>query len=202
MIKIKKFGLVEYMPIYNEMIRLNESISMNDHDEFWCLQHQPIFTLGAAASYNDIINNTHNITILKVDRGGKVTYHGPGQIVIYTMVNIKRLNLSVRDYVIKLENGIINYLNSYYVFANIDRNSPGIYIDNKKIASIGLKLRNNCTYHGISFNLNMDLTPFDFINICGHKELKATQLCNYVPTNSFKFESDKLCNYITQSIYN
>ncbi len=201
MAKIINLGLVDYIPIYENMIKFNESRTESTGDEFWCLQHKPVFTIGYAGNYEDIVNNKFNIAVIRIDRGGQVTYHGPGQIVIYTMVNIKRLNLSIRDYVIKLENGILNYLENYSIIANVNRDNPGVYVQKKKIASIGLKLKNNGIYHGISFNLNMDLTPFESINICGHKELKATQLSDFVLVKPFEIEVKELCNQLIKSIY-
>jgi lipoyl(octanoyl) transferase len=169
-------------------------------DEFWILEHNPVFTLGAAGTEQHIIDNHHTIPILRVDRGGQVTYHGPGQIIIYTLINLTRLKLSIRQLVIKLENGIINYLAALGITAQGDRAAPGVYIAGKKIASIGLKVRKNGTYHGISFNFNMDTTPFNYINVCGYSNLKVVQLKDFIAPLDQTTEALKLANYIIASI--
>jgi len=145
-------------------------------DELWIVEHSPLFTLGLAGKEEHILFKNHDISIIRCDRGGQVTYHGPGQIVIYTLINLKRSNLSIRDLVTRLENGIIAYLAKFGIAANGDRCAPGVYVSGTKIASIGLKVRRGCTYHGISFNYAMDLTPFRYINPCGYAGLQITQL--------------------------
>jgi lipoyl(octanoyl) transferase len=200
MYNIRQLGLVDYELTLNNMKEFTEERNQSTADEFWILEHNPIFTLGAAGVEQHIINKQHSIPILRVDRGGQVTYHGPGQIIIYVLIDLNRLNISIRQLVIKLESGIINYLLSFGISAQGDRDAPGVYIDGKKIASIGLKVRKNCTYHGISFNFNMDTTPFNYINVCGYSGLKVVQLKDFVASLDQASEALKLANCIINAI--
>ncbi len=165
---IKPLGLVDYQTSWDLMKQFTETRDANTLDEFWILQHKPVFTLGLAGKEEHLLFKDHDIPVIRVDRGGQVTYHGPGQIVIYTLIDLKRNSLSIRDLVERLEQGIISYLANNNIIANGDRCAPGVYVEGKKIASIGLKVRKNCTYHGISFNASMDTTPFSYINVCGY----------------------------------
>ena len=203
---IKSLGRVDYDKIWQAMQAFTNSRTEDTLDEFWIVEHEPVFTLGLAGKEEHILFKNHDIPIIHCDRGGQVTYHGPGQIVIYVLIDLKRNNLSIRDLVTKLENGIITYLATFGVVANGDRAAPGVYIANKKIASMGLKVRRGCTYHGISFNYNMDLLPFNYINPCGYAGLQVTQLCDelnllnkIVP--DIVTVSQKLCEQISHSIY-
>jgi lipoyl(octanoyl) transferase len=146
------------------------------------------------------LQNITTIPIIRTDRGGQVTYHGPGQIVIYILLNLKRANLSIRQLVERLENGIINYLDSLGIKANGDRDAPGVYVAEKKIAALGLKVRKGCTYHGISFNLNMDTSPFDAINVCGYSGLQVVQLSSLLSHDLANVQTN-LTNFIIKSIY-
>ncbi|MBP9742944.1 MAG: lipoyl(octanoyl) transferase LipB [Burkholderiales bacterium] len=198
---IKSLGIADYQPIWKMMQDFTEKRKQNTFDEFWVLQHNPVFTLGVAGNEAHILNKAHSIPVIRVDRGGQVTYHGLGQIIIYTLIDIKRLNVSVRDLVIRLENGIINYLCAMGINANSDRCAPGVYVAGKKIASIGLKIRKNCTYHGISFNANMDTTPFNYINVCGYSGLEVAQLKDLTKFEDIRLESIKLVHHIVNSVY-
>jgi lipoyl(octanoyl) transferase len=144
-------------------------------DEIWVLQHKPVFTLGQAGKEEHILD-AHNIPIEKIDRGGQVTYHGPGQLVIYILVDIKRRKLGVRQLVDAIELSIIRTLAEYSIKAKTKPGAPGVYVDGDKIAALGLRIKKGCSYHGFSLNIDMDLTPFTYINPCGYPGLKAIQV--------------------------
>lgn len=144
-------------------------------DEIWFIEHNPVYTLGQAGKMEHILN-PGNIPVEKTDRGGQVTYHGPGQLVIYPLLNLRRLNLGVRELVSLLENTIINLLATYNINAKAKKEAPGVYVNSAKIASIGLRIRRGYCYHGLAFNIAMDLSPFAGINPCGMRQLTITQL--------------------------
>ena len=194
-------GLTDYQCTWDDMKQFTESRTADTPDEYWVLQHKPVFTLGLAGKEEHILYKNHNIPIIRVDRGGQVTYHGPGQVVIYTLIDLKRNNLSIRDLVERLEQGIINYLGSHGIVANGDRCAPGVYVNGQKIASIGLKVRKNCTYHGISFNAAMDTTPFNYINVCGYSGLRVVQLQDLIQLTNLDDEAETLTNFIAKAVY-
>ncbi len=198
---IKNLGMCNYTTTWKQMQEFTDNRSENTADEFWILEHPPVFTLGLAGKKEHIINIEHDIPIIHCDRGGQVTYHGPGQVIVYMLIDIKRIDLSIRELVTRIENGVINYLTSYDLIANGDRNAPGVYINSKKIASMGLKVRKGCTYHGLSFNVKMDTTPFNYINVCGYANLKVIQLHELKPVNSVQDVAHELIKYLTTSIY-
>ncbi|HMT91353.1 MAG TPA: lipoyl(octanoyl) transferase LipB [Thiolinea sp.] len=143
-------------------------------DELWILEHEPVFTLGRNGQMEHVLD-PGAIPVVKVDRGGQVTYHGPGQLVIYLLVDVRRLNLGVRELVMKIEQSIIKLLANRQITATGDREAPGVYVDGKKIAALGLRVSRGKTYHGLSLNVNMDLKPFTCINPCGYAGLEVTQ---------------------------
>lgn len=144
-------------------------------DELWVLQHKPVFTQGQAGKAEHILD-PHDIEVVKTDRGGQISYHGPGQLVIYIMVDIKRNKLGVRQLVDVIENSIISVLASYSLSALTKVGAPGVYVDGEKIAALGLRIKKGRSYHGLSLNIDMDLSPFSYINPCGYKDLKTTQI--------------------------
>ena len=168
----------DYQNILNRMANFTAMRAYNTLDELWILEHEPIFTLGRAASKNNLLQNTA-ISIIQTDRGGEITYHGPGQILFYVLLNIKRLHINIKNLVAILEDCIIEVLKKYEITAHKRENMPGVYVDNAKIASIGLKIKNGCSYHGIAFNFNLDLTPFSLINPCGYKNLRMTKFSDF-----------------------
>ena len=141
-------------------------------DEIWLVQHPPVFTLGQAGRLEHIIN-PGDIPVIHSDRGGQVTYHGPGQLVIYPLLDLRRLALGVRDLVILLENSVIDLLSRYGVEAHGRRDAPGVYVDKCKIAALGLRVRRGCSYHGLALNVDIDLTPFSYIHPCGFSDLQV-----------------------------
>jgi lipoyl(octanoyl) transferase len=152
----------------------------NTEDELWLLEHFPVYTQGQAGKPEHILN-PKSIEIIQSDRGGQVTYHGPGQLVAYVLMDIRRRNLGIRTLVSKLEQVLITVLKEYQIDANIRCGAPGVYVNDKKIASIGLRVKNGCTYHGIALNTNMDLTPFSGINPCGYARMEMTQISDFIP---------------------
>ena len=198
---IKPLGLVDYQSSWDNMKEFTDTRTNATPDEFWVLEHKPVFTLGLAGLPEHILFKEHDIPIVRTDRGGQVTYHGPGQVVIYTLIDLKRIGLSIRELVQRLEVGIIDFLAAHGIKANGDRSAPGVYIDGKKIASMGLKVRKNCTYHGISFNANMDTTPFNYINVCGYSGLKVVQLGDFIAIDNLEKIGIALAGNIANAVY-
>ncbi len=150
-------------------------------DELWIVEHTPVFTQGVVGKPEHLLLNPANIPVIKTDRGGQITYHGPGQAMLYVLFDLKRAGFGVRELVIRIESAVIATLDGYGVAAYGKRDAPGVYVKLKageeaKIASLGLKIRNGCTYHGVAFNVDMDLTPFSVINPCGFEGLRVTHL--------------------------
>ena len=144
-------------------------------DELWVVEHPPVYTLGQAGRREHILS-AGTIPVVQSDRGGQVTYHGPGQIVVYTLVDLRRANYGIRDMVIRLENSVIDCLAHYGIAGQGRRDAPGVYVDGAKIAALGLRVRKGCAYHGLSFNVDLDLAPFAGIDPCGYKDLAVTSL--------------------------
>jgi len=153
----------------------------NEHtpDEIWLVQHPPVYTQGLNGKPEHLLN-PNGIEVVQTDRGGQITYHGPGQLVLYPLFDLHRHNLKVRQLISALEQSVINLLKDFSISAHARKDAPGVYIEGKKIASLGIKVRRQCTYHGIALNLDMDLSPFSAINPCGYAGLKMTQLREWV----------------------
>ncbi|MEI8209345.1 MAG: lipoyl(octanoyl) transferase LipB [Methylococcales bacterium] len=175
MLTIRRLGLQDYEVTWQAMQAFNQQREATTPDELWIVEHSPVYTLGLNGKREHLLN-TGSIPIINSDRGGQVTYHGPGQLVVYTLLDIKRLNLNVRQLVTVLEQAVIRTLAEYGIVAIAQAEAPGVYVNSSKIASIGLRIKRNCSYHGLSLNNNMDLRPFDYINTCGYSDLKVTQL--------------------------
>ena len=170
--KIKYFKIEDYNVIFEDM---KEEIKKPlDINQFWTLEHYPVFTLGV--NKKNIVLPDTKIPIISSDRGGKITYHGPGQVIIYTLINLDQFNITITKLVRIFEESIIEFLSRFNLSGKQQADAPGVYVDLKKIASIGLRVKNNQTYHGISINNNMDLSPFNLIDPCGYKNLQMTQL--------------------------
>ncbi len=152
-------------------------------DEFWLLQHRPVYTLGLNADPAHVLASG-DIPVVKVDRGGQVTYHGPGQLIVYTLIDLKRASIGIRDLVSALENSVVRFVTKYDIDAAARCDAPGVYVDGKKLASVGLRVRRGCSYHGLSLNVSMDTEPFTRINPCGFDDLSVTQLADLgLPTD-------------------
>jgi lipoyl(octanoyl) transferase len=146
-----------------------------DPDELWLLEHNPVYTLGFGASEDHLLSE-NSIPVVRSDRGGEVTYHGPGQIVAYFLINLRRKKWGPKKFVNELEASVIDFLKKYNISSSRQSGDPGIYVEDKKISSVGLKIKRGFSYHGLSINIDMDLSPFENINVCGNKSLKATHL--------------------------
>jgi lipoyl(octanoyl) transferase len=147
-------------------------------DELWLLEHHPVFTLGQAGKHEHLLD-PGQIPVIKTDRGGQVTYHGPGQLIAYILLDLRRANMGVRTLVSYLEESVISLLGEYGIGAAARRDAPGVYIDGSKVASLGLRVRRGCSFHGLSLNVDMDLSPFKRINPCGYPGLQVTQLADH-----------------------
>lgn len=176
-IKIRDLGLQDYQYCSDTMRSYSQTRDANSADEIWILEHPPVFTLGLNGKPEHILT-PGDIPVIHTDRGGQVTYHGPGQVVIYTLLDLKRLNMNVRQLVSMLEQAIIDTLAQYGIRSAANPAAPGVYVEQKKIAAVGLRITKGCSYHGLSINNCMDLTPFTYINPCGFANLEVTQLSN------------------------
>lgn len=173
--RIRRLGRVEYEPTWRAMQRFTEERTAGTPDEIWLLEHPPVFTLGANASRAHLIA-PGDIPVVQIDRGGQVTYHGPGQLVVYPLIDLRRLGLGIRDFVTALERAVIGLAAQFHIAAEGRRGAPGVYVGGEKLASIGVRVRRNGSYHGLALNVALDLEPFSRINPCGYQGLKMTQL--------------------------
>jgi lipoyl(octanoyl) transferase len=172
---VRQLGLADYLQTLERMREFTAQRGADSRDEIWLLEHPPVFTLGTNADNSHVLD-PGDIPVIEVDRGGEVTYHGPGQLVAYVLLDLKRKRLGIRDLVCRLERAIINTLAGYGIEATGREGAPGVYVGDKKIASIGLRIRRNCSYHGIAVNISPDLEPFGRINPCGYQGLAVTSL--------------------------
>ena len=175
MIFFRRLGRCEYLPVFDAMRAFTDARDADTIDELWQVEHPPVFTQGLAGKAEHLLS-PGNIPVIKVDRGGQVTYHGPGQVVIYCLLDVRRLRLSVRGLVTALEQSVIELLAAHGITAQARPDAPGVYVDGAKIASLGLRIRQGRSYHGLSLNVDMDLEPFSRINPCGYPGLRVTQL--------------------------
>jgi lipoyl(octanoyl) transferase len=172
---VRRLGLRDYEPVWREMQAFTAGRNAGTPDELWLMQHPPVYTLGIAAKPEHLPRTGNGIPVVKTDRGGQITYHGPGQVVVYTLLDLRRLGLGVRGLVRALERAVIELLAEQGVSASGREDAPGVYVEGSKIAALGLRIRNGCAYHGLSLNVDMDLAPFDAINPCGFPGLQVTQ---------------------------
>lgn len=171
---VRKLGQQAYLETYEKMQYFTEHRTSSTIDEIWILEHPAVFTLGRNGKKEHILD-AGNIPVVHVDRGGQVTYHGEGQLVIYLLIDIRRKKLGVRKLVTLMENAIIQFLKKEHIIAESKPDAPGVYVQGKKIAALGLRISKGCSYHGLSLNIDMDLSPFQQINPCGYKNLEVTQ---------------------------
>lgn len=171
---VKRLGLVEYEPTWQAMQTFTANRTAITPDEIWLLEHPPVFTLGMAGKREHLLADI-GIPVVPIDRGGQVTYHGPGQIVIYVLLDLKRLGYGIKELVRRMEQAIIDMLAEQGVAAQRLVDAPGVYVAGAKIAALGLRVKNGCTYHGLSLNVDMDLSPFQAINPCGYAGMAVTQ---------------------------
>jgi lipoyl(octanoyl) transferase len=176
---IRHLGLAPYEPTWRAMQSFTDLRDSSTPDEIWFVEHPPVFTLGLNASREHLLS-PGDIPVVQIDRGGQVTYHGPGQLVVYLLVDLRRRRLNVRELVVALENAIVAYVAELGVTAHGSREAPGVYIDGAKLASVGLRIRRGSSYHGLALNVSLDLQPFERINVCGHPGLAVTRLIDHV----------------------
>ena len=200
-IDVKYLGVTSYESTWNEMKNFASKRNDSTQDEIWITEHEAIYTLGLnKKDFKQPLRN--DIPVLAVDRGGKITYHGRGQLIIYPLIDLKRYHLNIRTFVTLIEKSIINFLSHHGIKASAKIEAPGVYIGNKKIASLGLRIKNHTSYHGLSMNIDMDLAPFEAIDPCGYKDLQMTQLKTF--TNSISIESAglEIANNIKNQLLN
>ena len=174
-LKLRKLGPQAYRKTWASMQNVILSKGKEDPDELWLLEHFPVYTLGFGASEDHLLSE-NNIPVVRSDRGGEVTYHGPGQIVAYFLINLRRKKWGPKKFVNALEASVIDFLKEYNISSTRQSGDPGVYVKDKKISSVGLKIKRGFSYHGLSINIDMDLSPFENINVCGNKSLKVTHL--------------------------
>lgn len=187
-VRLRRLGLAPYEPVWRAMQRFTDARDDSTGDEIWLVQHPPVFTQGQAGKAEHVLA-PGDIPVIQVDRGGQVTYHGPGQIVAYPLIDLRRRDIGVKDFVCRIEQAIIDVLQDYGVTGERLAGAPGIYVGGEKIASLGLRVRRGCSFHGLAFNIEMGLEPFQRINPCGYAGLKVTQLSALAPVEYAEAEA-------------
>src|SRR6185437_8851301 len=172
---IRHLGRQPYLPVWQAMRAFTDARDADTPDELWLLEHDPVFTLGQAGKLEHVLA-PGDIPVIPVDRGGQVTYHGPGQIVAYPLLDLRRVGIGVRDLVCRIEQAIVDTLAHWNIQAVRREGAPGVYVADAKVAALGLRVRRGCSFHGLAFNVNMNLEPFHRINPCGYKGLAVTQV--------------------------
>jgi len=201
---VKALGLAEYEPTWRAMQAANKSRSPDSPDELWLLEHPPVFTLGLAGKSEHVLA-PGDIPVVKIDRGGQVTYHGPGQLVVYVMLDLKQLGYGVKELVKRIEQSIIDLLAQYAIEGYRLPGMPGVYVRvadaDAKIAALGLRIAHHATYHGLSLNFDMDLEPFSRINPCGYEALAVTQMRDLGVTDTMPQTGEKLIAQLSSTLY-
>ena len=192
---IRHLGVQSYENVWRDMQRFTETRTPETPDEIWLVEHFSVYTLGLNGKREHLLN-IGKIPVIQTDRGGQVTYHGEGQAIVYVLFDLKRRNLNSQQIVSHLENAMIQTLADFQIYAEAKADARGVYVENKKIGSIGLRIKKNGCYHGLSLNNNMDLTPFNFINPCGYADLKMTQLVDFGIT----IETNELAHKIVSNL--
>lgn len=200
-IGVKYLGLTPYESTWNEMKNFTSKRDHSTLDEIWITEHEAIYTLGLnRKNFKKPLRD--DIPMLHVDRGGKITYHGRGQLIIYPLIDLERYHLTIRSFVTLIEKSIVGFLSRRDIKANAKIEAPGVYIENKKIASLGLRIKNHASYHGFSLNIDMDLSPFEAIDPCGFKDLKMTQLKTFTDDVSIESIGFEIANDIKHQLLN
>jgi lipoyl(octanoyl) transferase len=198
-IRVKHLGRVEYEPTWLAMQTFTTRRDESTRDELWVLEHPPVFTLGQAGKREHLLIES-GIPIVHVDRGGQITYHGPGQVVIYVLVDLKRRGYGVKDLVGRMEQAVIDLLVQYRLTAERRKGAPGVYVNDAKIAALGLRVRQGRTYHGLALNVDMDLSPFSHINPCGYTGLAVTQMRDLGISETTMHVGDRLSRQLVELI--
>ncbi|CAM8390376.1 LipB Lipoate-protein ligase B [Candidatus Methylopumilus universalis] len=200
-INVKYLGITPYESTWNKMKVFTSERAASTQDEIWITEHESIYTVGL--NRKDFKNPLRtDIAVLPVDRGGKITYHGRGQLIIYPLIDLERYQLTIRTFVTLIEKSIVSFLSRRDIKASAKIEAPGVYIENKKIASLGLRIKNHASYHGLSMNIDMDLSPFEAIDPCGFKNLQMTQLKIFTNDVSVEAIGFEIANDIKHQLLN
>jgi len=197
---IRELGRVEYEPTWRAMQAFTAAREPDTPDELWLLEHPPVYTQGQAGRPEHLIAETA-IPVVPIDRGGQITYHGPGQLVAYVLVDLRRRGYGIRELVTRMEQAVIDLLAAHGVIAERRAGAPGVYVDGAKIAALGLRVKHGCTYHGLAFNVDMDLGPFAAINPCGYAGMRVTQCRDLGVMLSLQQAGQALTEALQQAIY-
>ena len=200
---VRRLGVVEYEPTWRHMQEFTVTRGVETEDEIWQLEHPSVFTQGQSGKAEHLLRDI-GIPVVKIDRGGQVTYHGPGQLVAYLMIDLRRCEIKVRELVRKMEQALINLLSEYGIKAERMSGAPGVYVSGAKIAALGLRVKNGCTFHGLCLNIDMDLSPYEAINPCGIAGMVVTQMKNLVKKQDeiadIQSIGDKLVHHLQQQL--
>jgi len=196
---VRQLGRQPYEPVWRAMQAYTDARNEATGDELWLVEHEPVFTLGQAGRWEHVLG-PGEIPVIPVDRGGQVTYHGPGQIVAYPLVDLRRIRVGVRELVERIEQAIIDTLAHWDVLGTRRAGAPGVYVNEAKIAALGLRVRRGCSFHGLAFNIAMDLEPFSRINPCGYQGLAVTQLLDLAPAAEFAAVQDVLVVQLSRQL--
>lgn len=196
---VRHLGLSPYEPTWRAMQQFTDVRDASSVDEIWMVEHPPVFTLGVNASREHVLA-AGDIPVIQIDRGGQVTYHGPGQLVIYPLIDLRRRGLDVRKLVVALENAVIAYAGERGIAAHGSREAPGVYVGAAKLASIGLRIRRGASYHGMALNVSVDLRPFDRINVCGHRGLAVTRLADLCGASDVRTVAEGLAPHLSREL--
>lgn len=197
---VRQLASMDYTTVWQAMQAFTDSRNDQTCDEIWLVEHPPVFTQGQAGKAEHLLM-PGNIPVVKADRGGQVTYHGPGQLIIYFMINLRRRKIGIRQLVTLIEDSIIGALSDYNIIAAAKPDAPGVYVDGKKIASLGLRVRKGCSFHGLALNVDMDLEPFLRINPCGYAGLKMIQSCDINGPQNITAASESLVTHIKHLLH-
>jgi len=210
-LKICEWGLCDYQLVWDKMRDYTVERTDSSPDQIWYLQHNPVYTLGLNGKQKHILNQ-NNIPLIAVDRGGQVTYHGPGQLIVYLLIDLNRKQIGIKQIVHAMEQAVIDYLKALDIIAERKVGAPGIYVNGAKIAALGLRIKKGCSYHGLALNVDMDLSPFSDINPCGYTDLPVTQIKDLLdPENTHETPGimdvknklhPHLCRYLSYNTHN
>jgi lipoyl(octanoyl) transferase len=199
---VRRLGRVDYQPTWQAMQTFTAARTPATPDELWQVEHPPVYTVGIAGRQEHLPAGDSAIPVVRIDRGGQITYHGPGQVVLYTLLDLNRLGLGVRAFVRMLERAVIDLLGRYGIDAEGRIDAPGVYVDGAKIAALGLRIRHGRSYHGLSLNVDMDLSPFGLIDPCGYRGLQVTQLRDLGIQAPLDTVADQLTGIVTEYLAN
>jgi len=195
---IRDIGRQDYIPVWDAMRRFTDERTPQTPDEIWFLTHNPVFTQGQAGKAEHLLT-VGDIPVVQIDRGGQVTYHGPGQLVVYLLLDLRRLSFGARQLVDLIENAVVDCLRAFNIVAETRTKAPGVYVKDAKIAALGFRIRKGCSYHGLSLNAAMDLSPFSRINPCGYRGLQVTNLVDHLtPQLSEDMDADSAARLLDQ----